>query len=140
MHWVQSALLKSLGLTVQLLLLLLLSQVIPTGYSVNLLGLGFNSFRSIVYRSGDEVIEVKTKKDIPSSFLFDVVYSRLNIGETALDTCRDAGLYDSKEDECICPSGECGEMHCDHNSPCRPKFTIGVLVCVTKRHSGLTVV
>jgi len=80
--------------------------VIPDGYNVNLLAMGFHAFRSVVYTSGDEVIEAKATAQMPQFSLFPVDNMRLFFGDSVIDQCKANGMMDSKTDTCVCAS-EC---------------------------------
>ena len=82
------------------------SVVIPDGYNVNVLGMGFHVFKSVTYVNVDDVVEIENAALVPGTFFFDVVHERLAIGEQAEDACSDAGLYSDSKDHpgCICTS------------------------------------
>ena len=79
--------------------------VIPAGFNVNFLAIGFHAFRSVAFKVGDRVVETEAAAGLPPFMLYPSPRgSRLYLGD-AIDECDAQGMMND-EDRCICAS-EC---------------------------------
>ena len=79
--------------------------VIPNGYNVNFIAMGFHAFKSVAYQVGDQVLETKAASSLPAFMLYPTRNTQLYLGDTVVDQCVARGMIDD-EDRCICAS-EC---------------------------------
>jgi hypothetical protein len=81
--------------------------VIPHGYNVNLLALGFHAYKEVLYVQDGEVVYVESPSQLPEFMLYPATAgAKVLIGDDVDEQCQDSGNSNPADLSCVCAS-EC---------------------------------
>ena len=77
--------------------------VVPAGYNVNFLAMGFHAFKSVAIKGGgdNQVVEIKAARDLPRYMLFPTRDTKVHLGDAVIDQCAAHGML-TDDDRCVC--------------------------------------